>query len=57
VPLELKSTLRYGENPHQSAAFYTDKSLSRVGAGGIGNLIQHHGKVRFCMARFSYSSS
>ncbi|XP_021319523.1 uncharacterized protein LOC8072340 isoform X2 [Sorghum bicolor] len=44
VPLELKSTLRYGENPHQSAAFYADKSLSRVGAGGIATAIQHHGK-------------
>ncbi|KAL5675031.1 hypothetical protein ACJX0J_011162, partial [Zea mays] len=44
VPLELKSTLRYGENPHQSAAFYADKSLSLVGAGGIATAIQHHGK-------------
>jgi AICAR transformylase/IMP cyclohydrolase PurH len=50
VPLELKSTLRYGENPHQNAAFYTDKSLSLVGAGGVATAIQHHGKVRFCMA-------
>lgn len=55
VPLELKSTLRYGENPHQSAAFYADKSLSRVGAGGIATAIQHHGKVRFRMTRFHYS--
>ncbi|KAF8759297.1 hypothetical protein HU200_010335 [Digitaria exilis] len=44
VPLELKSTLRYGENPHQNAAFYADKSLSLVGAGGIATAIQHHGK-------------
>lgn len=57
VPLELKSTLRYGENPHQNAAFYADKSLSLVGAGGIATAIQHHGKVRFCMSSFRYSSS
>ncbi|OEL20823.1 Bifunctional purine biosynthesis protein PurH [Dichanthelium oligosanthes] len=57
VPLELKSTLRYGENPHQNAAFYADKSLSLVSAGGIATAIQHHGKVRFCMTSFSYSSS
>ncbi|KAF5749416.1 putative bifunctional purine biosynthesis protein [Tripterygium wilfordii] len=44
VPLELKSSLRYGENPHQNAAFYTDKSLSEVNAGGIATAIQHHGK-------------
>ena len=46
VPLSLKSTLRYGENPHQKAAFYDDKSLSVVNAGGIATAIQHHGKVR-----------
>ena len=46
VPLSLKSTLRYGENPHQKAAFYGDKSLSLVNAGGIATAIQHHGKVR-----------
>lgn len=45
VPLELRSTLRYGENPHQKAAFYADKSLSLVGAGGIATAVQHHGKV------------
>ncbi|KAJ0980821.1 hypothetical protein J5N97_009076 [Dioscorea zingiberensis] len=44
VPLSLKSTLRYGENPHQKAAFYDDKSLSLVNAGGIASAIQHHGK-------------
>ncbi|XP_015695722.2 bifunctional purine biosynthesis protein PurH isoform X3 [Oryza brachyantha] len=44
VPLSLKSTLRYGENPHQKAAFYGDKSLSLVNAGGIATAIQHHGK-------------
>lgn len=46
VPLSLKSTLRYGENPHQKAAFYGDKSLSLINAGGIATAIQHHGKVR-----------
>ncbi|KAL0454515.1 UNVERIFIED_CONTAM: Bifunctional purine biosynthesis protein PurH [Sesamum latifolium] len=44
VPLSLKSSLRYGENPHQNAAFYIDKSLSEVNAGGIATSIQHHGK-------------
>ncbi|XP_021321509.1 uncharacterized protein LOC8071173 isoform X3 [Sorghum bicolor] len=44
VPLTMKSTLRYGENPHQKAAFYGDKSLSLVNAGGIATAIQHHGK-------------
>ncbi|XP_057782197.1 uncharacterized protein LOC131000344 isoform X2 [Salvia miltiorrhiza] len=44
VPLSLKSSLRYGENPHQEAAFYIDKSLAEVNAGGIATSIQHHGK-------------
>lgn len=44
VPLSLKSPLRYGENPHQKAAFYEDKSLAEVNAGGIATAIQHHGK-------------
>ncbi|ONK65813.1 uncharacterized protein A4U43_C06F1230 [Asparagus officinalis] len=44
VPLTRKSTLRYGENPHQKAAFYDDKSLSVVNGGGIATAIQHHGK-------------
>lgn len=57
VPLELKSMLRYGENPHQKAAFYADKSLSLVGAGGIATAIQHHGKVRLSVTNFSCSSS
>lgn len=46
VPLSLKSTLRYGENPHQKAAFYGDRSLSVFNAGGIATAVQHHGKVR-----------
>lgn len=45
VPLSLKSSLRYGENPHQKAAFYVDKSLAEVNAGGIATSVQHHGKV------------
>ncbi|KAL5546457.1 hypothetical protein UlMin_006144 [Ulmus minor] len=44
VPLSLKSSLRYGENPHQKAAFYVDKSLAEVNGGGIATAIQHHGK-------------
>ncbi|XP_073121348.1 uncharacterized protein [Henckelia pumila] len=44
VPLSIKSSLRYGENPHQKAAFYADKSLSEVNGGGIATAIQHHGK-------------
>ncbi|KAF7145704.1 hypothetical protein RHSIM_Rhsim04G0114800 [Rhododendron simsii] len=43
VPLYLKCSLRYGENPHQTAAFYADKSLSEVNGGGIATAIQHHG--------------
>lgn len=46
IPLSLKSSLRYGENPHQKAAFYTDSSLSEFNGGGIATAIQHHGKVR-----------
>ncbi|GER35619.1 bifunctional purine biosynthesis protein purH, partial [Striga asiatica] len=44
VPLSHKTSLRYGENPHQKAAFYVDKSLVEVNAGGIATAIQHHGK-------------
>ena len=44
--LELKSSLRYGKNPHQNAAFYVDKSISEVNAGGIATATQHLGKVR-----------
>lgn len=38
------SGLRYGENPHQPAAFYADLSLAEVGCGGIAGSVQHHGK-------------
>ena len=36
----LAQTLRYGENPHQSAAFYTDGS----GRQGVATARQHQGK-------------
>jgi len=36
----LAQTLRYGENPHQSAAFYTDGS----GRPGVATAVQHQGK-------------
>lgn len=52
MPLSLKDQLRYGENPHQKAAVYVDKSLSEVNAGGIATVIQHHGKVRILMFIF-----
>lgn len=44
VPLKLGQGLRYGENPHQKAAFYTDMSLAEHNAGGVATSIQHHGK-------------
>ncbi|KAL6513779.1 hypothetical protein OROMI_034538 [Orobanche minor] len=44
MSLSHKSSLRYGENPHQKAAFYVDKSLAEVNAGGIATSVQHHGK-------------
>ncbi|MGW3008449.1 bifunctional phosphoribosylaminoimidazolecarboxamide formyltransferase/IMP cyclohydrolase [Streptomyces sp. NPDC001219] len=37
--LERKSSLRYGENPHQAAALYTDGQ-----EGGLANAEQLHGK-------------
>ena len=38
------SGLRYGENPHQPAAFYSDLSLAEHGKGGIATALLHHGK-------------
>ncbi len=35
---------RYGENPHQKAAFYKDMSLREAGVGGVATSIVHHGK-------------
>lgn len=40
----LVSGLRYGENPHQGAAFYVDRSLAEAGKGGVASAVQHHGK-------------
>ncbi len=37
-----ESVLRYGENPHQSAALYTDESLPQ--GPGLAQAEQHHGK-------------
>ena len=36
----LKQTMRYGENPHQGAAFYIDGS----GRPGVATAVQHQGK-------------
>ncbi|KAK1324635.1 hypothetical protein QJS10_CPA01g00788 [Acorus calamus] len=44
LPMTRGCSLRYGENPHQNAAFYIDRSLSAVNGGGIATAIQHHGK-------------
>ena len=44
VSLRKKARLRYGENPHQSAAFYTDESIGDASLGGIATAVQHHGK-------------
>ncbi|KIY98247.1 phosphoribosylaminoimidazolecarboxamideformyltransferase / IMP cyclohydrolase [Monoraphidium neglectum] len=44
VPMTLSQTLRYGENPHQAAAFYVDDSLAEAGAGGVATSVQHNGK-------------
>lgn len=40
LPLRRVSTCRYGENPHQSAAFYADGSAGR----SLGRLVQLQGK-------------
>lgn len=44
VPMKLTQGLRYGENPHQKAAFYVDASLAEDGMGGVATSVQHHGK-------------
>jgi phosphoribosylaminoimidazolecarboxamide formyltransferase / IMP cyclohydrolase len=44
VPMRLAQSLRYGENPHQSAAFYSDLSLAEASKGGVATAVQHHGK-------------
>eukprot|EP00873_Tetraselmis_striata_P037182 jgi/Tetstr1/457446/TSEL_044030.t1 len=44
VPMQLAQGLRYGENPHQPAAFYTDFSLGEVNMGGVARATVHWGK-------------
>ncbi|KAK9861304.1 hypothetical protein WJX84_002849, partial [Apatococcus fuscideae] len=44
VPLQFSAGLRYGENPHQPAAFYTDQSLAEHSKGGVATATQHHGR-------------
>ena len=44
VPMSLHETLRYGENPHQPAAVYSDDSLAEAAGMGVGRAKQHHGK-------------
>ena len=40
----LSSLARYGENPHQKAAFYKDQSLREAKAGGVATSVVHWGK-------------
>lgn len=42
--MRLSQQLRYGENPHQDAAFYVDRSLGEFNQGGVATSVQHHGK-------------
>jgi len=44
VPMTLQDTLRYGENPHQPAAFYLESSLGEMEGTGVAAATQHHGK-------------
>ena len=44
VPLRLASGLRYGENPHQAAAFYTETTLAEATPSGVATATLHHGK-------------
>lgn len=44
VPMRQQQKLRYGENPHQAAAFYSDLSLAESNKGGVASATQHHGK-------------
>jgi phosphoribosylaminoimidazolecarboxamide formyltransferase/IMP cyclohydrolase len=41
LPFERKQLLRYGENPHQKAAFYRD---ARVRGASVTSAVQRHGK-------------
>lgn len=40
--LRKKLDMRYGENPHQEAAFYSDKDIPK---SSLSNFSQHHGKA------------
>jgi phosphoribosylaminoimidazolecarboxamide formyltransferase/IMP cyclohydrolase len=40
IATEKLQTLRYGENPHQKAAFYSDANIRT----GLANAVQHQGK-------------
>ena len=42
LKFELRDMMRYGENPHQQAAFYTEKNPP---LGTVAALEQHHGKA------------
>lgn len=44
VPMVKVAGLRYGENPHQPAAFYVDRSLAEAEPRGVASAVQHHGK-------------
>lgn len=56
-PMRQVSGLRYGENPHQPAAFYSDLSLAEHHKGGIATAQLHHGKevCAFCLYCRSYA--
>ena len=41
IPLKSVQRMRYGENPHQKAAFYRVAGAKK---GGIPDAVQHHGK-------------
>ena len=40
----LPAPCRYGENPHQKAAFYKDESLREAASGGVAKSTVHWGK-------------
>ena len=44
VSMKLLNELRYGENPHQPAAVYSDSSLAEASGTGVARSIVHHGK-------------
>jgi phosphoribosylaminoimidazolecarboxamide formyltransferase/IMP cyclohydrolase len=44
VSMTLLNELRYGENPHQPAAVYSDSTLAESSGTGVARSIVHHGK-------------